>query len=259
MNGLHMRNFDAKKIHVSKPVKREMERLRSLEYPWTLTFLSEVNSRFKISYLNVCSLYAKKRNVAADRDISNVDVMFCAETRFQDEDPDHVFEIDGFACYPSNAVSTTGNRPHLGLAAYHKRHVEVTYKQKALFQNVDYIRCDVNTEHCGEVKIVGFYKHQNATCAQFLRGLRLVLSEFDPDEHQFILIGDANIDYFSESNDAVALRNFLSSKRLAQKITQPTHNMRNCIDHIYTNIQSCECGVSETYYSDHKGIWIALQ
>ena len=84
-------------------------------------------------------------------------------------------------------------------------------------------------------------------------------NNFNPNEHQIILIGDANINLLSDDADATALKNFLASKKLDSKISQPTNNMRNCIDHIYTNVDNCVCGVTENYYSDHKGIWLALK
>ena len=78
------------------------------------------------------------------------------------------------------------------------------------------------------------------------------------DEQKLIVIGDMNLDYLSENSDVKALKVLLASKQLQQKIVGPTHNLRNCIDHIYTNIENCICGVSETYFSDHKAVWLAL-
>ena len=258
LNALHMRNFRPENITVSKSVKKEMERLRSLPYPWTSTFLSEVDSPFKISFLNVCSLHAKKANVSSDHDISKVDIMFCAETRFLENDPKHIFTIDGFQCFRNDAKSTTGKRPYLGLAAYIKSQHRPRALEKATFWGVDIIQCEVDTPQ-GELIIYAFYKQQKVTCKDFILALKTVLEEFDPNEHQVILIGDANINLLSDDGDAEALKEFLASKQLDQKINQPTNNMRNCIDHIYTNVDSCVCGVSENYYSDHKGIWFALK
>ena len=88
--------------------------------------------------------------------------------------------------------------------------------------------------------------------------LRQQLESFNPDEQKLIVIGDMNLDYLSENSDVKALKVLLASKQLQQKIVGPTHNLRNCIDHIYTNIENCICGVSETYFSDHKAVWLAL-
>ena len=45
-----------------------------------------------------------------------------------------------------------------------------------------------------------------------------------------------------------------------QLVQEPTTNYGSCLDYtcIYTNIQSTQIGVLESYYSDHKPVWIAL-
>ena len=75
---------------------------------------------------------------------------------------------------------------------------------------------------------------------------------------QLIIMGDFNVDIYGSSSDYQQLKQFMSDMGLKQHIEEMTTDMRTAIDHIYSNVESMMCGVSETYYSFHKSIWVAL-
>ena len=77
-----------------------------------------------------------------------------------------------------------------------------------------------------------------------------------------ILLGDFNINLMQETAEQRALRAFLITNRgYSQLINQYTTHFRTQIDHIYTNIPQHvqSAGTLESYYSDHKPIYISLQ
>ena len=50
----------------------------------------------------------------------------------------------------------------------------------------------------------------------------------------------------------------MSDMGLQQHVNEMTTDMGTAIDHIYSNLENTTCGVSETYFSYHKSVWIAL-
>ena len=71
-------------------------------------------------------------------------------------------------------------------------------------------------------------------------------------------MGDFNVDIYGSTSDYKQLEEFMSNMGLQQYIKEMTTDMRTAIDHIYSNVESIMCGVSETYYSFHTSIWVAL-
>ena len=71
-----------------------------------------------------------------------------------------------------------------------------------------------------------------------------------------IVIGDFNFD----ANEASALRLFLESRGLEQKVTEPTHLEGRILDHCYISpkIQDFKLEVYSPYYTDHCGLKIYL-
>ena len=71
-------------------------------------------------------------------------------------------------------------------------------------------------------------------------------------------MGDFNVDIYGSTSDYKQLKEFMSGFGLQQHIKEMTTDTRTAIDHIYSNVENIMCGVSETYYSFHKSIWVAL-
>ena len=90
---LHLLNYDPKKVKASEEVKLEMNRLRQQPCPSTVKNIYDVNAQLKIAYINAQSLYRHKMDVEHDFNLSNADVLFCSETRFQESDAKSLTEI----------------------------------------------------------------------------------------------------------------------------------------------------------------------
>ena len=78
-----------------------------------------------------------------------------------------------------------------------------------------------------------------------------------PDK-KVIVTGDFNFDK-SVEND---LTKYLTSKRMVQLVTNPTHDKGNCIDHCYVPEELKENVVLKQYspyYSDHDALCISLK
>ena len=73
-----------------------------------------------------------------------------------------------------------------------------------------------------------------------------------------VILGDFNIDW----NDDVqrsTLFNQMITYGYRQHIVGYTTDYRTTIDHIYSNLTESrvKTGIRETYFSDHKAVWIA--
>lgn len=76
-----------------------------------------------------------------------------------------------------------------------------------------------------------------------------------------IIIGDFNVDAL-ESNEGKQLHNLLlTTFKYQQLIHTYTTDYRTALDHIYINASAliAGSGVLESYFSDHKPIWISIR
>ena len=111
--------------------------------------------------------------------------------------------------------------------------------------------------------VVGIYRSKTVRISQLIEALtHFHKSVLAKPTIPTILLGDFNINLMQESAEQKALRAFLITNRgYTQLINQYTTDYRTQIDHIYTNmpqhVQSA--GTLESYYSDHKPIYISLQ
>jgi endonuclease/exonuclease/phosphatase family metal-dependent hydrolase len=70
---------------------------------------------------------------------------------------------------------------------------------------------------------------------------------------QVIVLGDFNVDLKKKEVPFQAL------KDMKQHIQAPTTDYMSILDHIYTNIVDIQTGVFESYFKDHKPVWIKLK
>lgn len=76
-----------------------------------------------------------------------------------------------------------------------------------------------------------------------------------------VILGDFNINLMENNSEQKSLLKYMiTGKGYSQLINQYTTDYRTQIDHIYTNIQQYvkSKGTLESYYSDHKPIFISL-
>lgn len=76
-----------------------------------------------------------------------------------------------------------------------------------------------------------------------------------------LVLGDFNINLLEDTSEKKALSKYLiEEKGYTQLMTQFTTDYRTLIDHIYTNVPHLvtSSGVLESYFSDHKPIFVSL-
>ena len=79
-------------------------------------------------------------------------------------------------------------------------------------------------------------------------------------ERYSVIMGDFNNNLFDVSQTHTILKMMFQQSGYQQHINEYTTDNRTLLDHIYSNLplQSTITGVSETYYSYHKGVYIAI-
>ena len=254
---LHLLNYDPKKVKASEEVKLEMERLRQQSCPSTVKNVYNVNAHLKIAYINAQSLYRHKMDVEHDFNLSNADVLFCSETRFQESDAKLLTEISGMYCFRNDAVKSGTQRPPYGIAVYYKPHLIQQPPTIANMNGVEILVCPVKRGSDDSIKVMAVYKPPAVPLHCLLNSLYSAIRNHCGDG-QLIIMGDFNVDIYGSTSDYKQLKEFMSGIGLRQHIKEMTTDMRTAIDHIYSNVENIICSVSETYYSFHKSVWVAL-
>ena len=256
---LYLLNYDPRKVKASEEVKLEMGRLRQQSCPSTLRNLYDVNAPLKIAYINAQSLHRHKMDVEHDFNLSNADVLLCSETRFQESDARYITEILGMHSFRNDAEKMSIQRPVYGIAVYYKS--EDLMEQAPVIANmsaVEILVCTIKRKSRSSIKVMAVYKPPAVPLQCLLNSLYSAVRKNCEGDVQLIIMGDFNIDIYGSTSDYEQLERFMSDLGLKQHISEMTTDMRTAIDHIYSNLENITCGVSETYYSYHKSVWIAV-
>ena len=256
LENLYILNFDKNKIKVDGQVVEEMQRLRNLVYPFSLTFLFHVKAKLKIAFLNAQSVHKHIQDIANDKTLMNADMFSCAETRLISRDP---CDIDGYNIFRCDEVNETISRPVHGMLTAHRE--GVTCNKPIIFNNfgVEILLSFVHVEGSEGVYVISVYKPPEVCLENLYHALDICFQSIDCNAVNIVVMGDFNTNILEESYNTKELLEYMNSFGLKSKIQKYTTDFRTCIDHIYSNVENCLCDVGETYYSYHKVVWIALQ
>ena len=108
--------------------------------------------------------------------------------------------------------------------------------------------------------IVGIYRSPKVPVTQLCQAITETLNSITPDDN-VIILGDFNINWLGETERTPLFNLLVRDKHYKQLISTYTTDNKTLIDHIYTNIKSywdIQAGVLETYFSDHKALWVSF-
>ena len=258
-DGLYVTELCENKIAVSDDVRTEMHRLRT---EGQLTFA--VNPLYnvpeislKICYLKARSLHKHIKDVRADLNYSSTDVSIFAESRFCNLDDDsfynlthdnkyNMFRNDAPARNPSNI------RPYGGIVVYSCLDYYPGYPYCANTNGIEItVLRFIVIPH---ISIIGICRSPARSIVQLCAALQSILDSLQTEVNLFI--GDFNIDWFNVANRLPLYNFFINNHGYRQLVNCTTTDNNTCIDHIYTNLPESQITfqISETYFSDHKGI-----
>ena len=101
-----------------------------------------------------------------------------------------------------------------------------------------------------EFDVINIYLSHGANKSEFLSDLGKLANLTRP----IFLVGDFNIDFLKNPNDAIVRK--ISLNRFKQIVSQPTHSEGGLLDHVYIKRLNFEIQivVNFPYYSDHGAI-----
>lgn len=259
---LHIINLNEHKIRVSEKVVNEMNRLRTEAYLVPLVTLKTVDDSFTIVFHNVRSLHLHMDDVRSDYNIQKADVNIFVETRLCTLDKDNMYSMKGFTLY-RNDYTQSPTRSCYGSAVYIKNLFHFREMPHRCNMNGVEITIMVTDQLIPNLHVVGIYRSgSNVTLAKFIDALNYLHdSKLTTPDIPVVLLGDFNVNLLEQSSEQTALTRSLIAKRgYTQLIKQYTTDYRSLIDHIYTNVPHLveSSGVLESYYSDHKPVFISL-
>lgn len=257
IEGLYITDLCEKKIAVSPHVKTEMERLRTqgtLEL--CISSLYKISqSMFKLCFLNARSLHKHIEDLRRDYNYNSSELLICAETRFSPLDTDDMYAIDGFSLF-RNDSQCINTRPYGGTAVY---------SQVSLVPGFPYI-CNTNgieitvmrVSSLPNITIIAIYRSPKISLRLLCESLNEIL---DSASSQYtVIIGDFNVNWMNEMERRPLYNLLVNAKNYRQLISSCTTDNGTIIDHIYTNMPTSQInsGILETYFTDHKAIWMSF-
>ena len=260
---LHIINLNEHKIRVSEKVVNEMNRLRTEAYLDPLVTLKTLYHSVTFVFHNVRSLHLHIDDVRSHYNIQKADVNIFVETRLCTLDKDDVYNMKGFTLY-RNDYNQSPTRSCYGTAVYVKNQFYCTEIPKRFnFSGVE-MTIIVTDQVIPNLHVIGIYRSSsNVNLAKFIDALNYIHDfKLTTPDIPVIFLGDFNVNLLEKTSEQKALTRCLIDERgYTQLIKQYTTDYRSLIDHIYTNIPHLvqSSGVLESYYSDHKPLFVSLK
>ena len=219
--------------------------------PKTKTILSQ----------NVRSLHLHIDDVRSDYNVQKADINIFVEIKLCLSDRDDTYQLREFTLYRNDFNHST-KRTCYGTAVYIKNDLNCAEVPQRFNFNAE-ITIMVLSDPIPNVHGIGIYRSKTyVTLSNLIDALNhLHSSKLTDCSIPVVLLGDFNVNLMEQTTEQKALTKFLIKERgYTQLITQYTTDYHTLIDHIYTNIPHLvkSAGTLESYYSDHKPIYMSL-
>ena len=212
---------------------------------------------FKIVFLNTRSLHKHIPDIANDHNLQCSDVLVICETWAITKEPSSVYDIlpgFGMKCRVDAPV-TSDSRPHGGMIVYVKPHVSINSHQIVQAGKSMVLSMQITHHHYGDLCLLAAYRHP----VQGYKTFDNILSKIPYKDMNTVVLGDFNIDHLIPSTQLTDLHTtMLTRYNASTKLNIETTDYHSSLDHVYTNMDDTTCGVLETYWSDHKAIYVAI-
>ena len=229
-----------------------MSRLRtSANLITSIPTLKNNNSNIKIVYHNSRSLHFHIKDLKADHNICNADIIAITESRLNNSDSQNTYVLPGYQMYRFDDMSFTGStgRSCKGTVIYSK--TDLTDYKNCHINNIETTIVKFNHKHTTVQLVIIYCSPRNATIATFKSFIEHLLQLLNTDT-PILIMGDTNIDF----NSQLLLSPILQKHNFQQVMTKETTDYHSCLDHVYVkNVQdNFSVDTLESYYSDHKPI-----
>ena len=254
LSGLHiLGNIQRKHIKADLRVHEEYQRLRETSPDVTASYQHaesafEDNQPVIITLLNIRSLQKNSIDLKHDATIFDSDLMLLTETQLKPTNLDndirskrHPFELnrqDNIDKYSSLALCFRNT---------------VCVEDSEYFSSVKALKFVVFSTSTQKRKtLLLLYRKQSTNIHQYIVNLKDILDQNSVD----IVLGDFNINYLANNNEAKVLKELMDTYRYTQIVQTSTFlSAGSLLDHIYIKSQMYTVSV---YYSDHQAIKVSL-
>ena len=166
-----------------------------------------------------------------------------------------MYGIDGFHLFRNDDLTLNQNnrRPYHGTAVYSKLAFVEGYPYRNNINDVEFTVIKVTSYE--DINIIAVYRSPQVPLTQLCLALQNIVKHSSNN----IFIGDFNVNWFVQEERQSLYNMIVTDNAYRQIIDNSTTNNNTLIDHIYTNIANMDTlsGNLETYFSDHKAIWVS--
>lgn len=259
MENLSILDLNERAIKTDTHVKKEMDRLRQtakLQIPFDF-FYNEKAGTYKMLYINVRSLHKHIADIRNDYNICASDLTILAETRIDNYDDYTFYDIDKFFTFFNNADKKARRRPSHGTAVYTKYPFLQKHPKVENERNIELTI--IKLQPLKDISIIAVYRSPNSLLTRFATILEKLLRTFTKNE-KIIIIGDFNINWQNIPDNSLIKNLLCAQNGFTQMVEKPTTDYLTTLDHIYVNFNfpNMKCGTFETYYTDHRAIWLTF-
>ena len=260
LNGLLLQEFDAKKICCSQKVKVEMQRLRTTsKFTPCVPFIDSLTASIKICFHNVRSLPLHINDVRCDVNVDAADMNIFVETNLTTAHHSENLQIEHFQLFRNDNISDEGS---YGTAFYVRENLQLAKEPCRVNKNHVEITFCILGGPVPNLHVFSVYRSSSKVpFTELTDALHFVNHEIIK-ANPAVIFGDFNINLL-QKNSPQSIKFLLSMKEngFTQLISTVTTDYGSLLDHIYTNVQNIVSNttVTESYFSDHKPIVLALK
>ena len=225
--------------------------------------ISNSQSNLKILFQNVRSLHLHIQDIACDYSAQAAHLNIFVESALCSKDNDQAYNMDNFRLFRNDFDLQSNTRTTYGTAFYVRNEKEcVCNPFRWNYNNTEITVAIINFRGC-KIHVVGIYRSKSkVVLSKLIQALehlhQTILTE---PQTPVIILGDFNVNFMEPSSEQRALVKYMiTQKGYSQLIKQYITDYKTQIDHIYTNIphQVQSSGALESYYSDHKPIFVCV-
>ena len=260
LNGLHILDFDAKKIRVNEEVNEEMDRLRKQCSSADQEMQGFPTCDLTLSHLNIRGIKSHKRDLQMSNFVAKSDIMCFCETFLQATDEFNEYSLgrDDMKIFRIDREVEASNTSRGGILMAVNTVLKPTLVTRTITDDLEQLTVKIETDST-VFCITCVYRPPSGSVQRFIKQTGQLVDEIQQvfSSSSFIIVGDFNEDILQGSNH---ISSFFSSIGFEQYTMSATRDSGTLLDHTYIKATgySIRTFVSDTYYSDHDVVSVNL-
>ena len=220
-----------------------------------------INPGLRIGSLNICSLPNKIDDLAVllNNNKNHLHILGISESRCSKNQELQVKQ-ENYRAEHSFASRNYNSVNRVGLVVY--IHDSIDYKRRADLEHKDIECIWLKIKYANTSLLVGFiYRNGRVNQVDWSSSFAEMLDGVSSENCNYLLLGDMNLDLFSEQREWISLYTSFSLKQLINVPTRKTDISSTLIDHIYTSNDHIisEICVPTSGISDHFPIFCTVR